>query len=158
MERSPDNATTDLAPASSNRASDFFERFFVLLPTPYQHLRTMFGLGIVASVLMVVSLPIYFSGSTNVDTQSLQTAQYRVDINCPRWAEFANLPMVGEKTAKSIVAHGQEIGGFGSVSQLVEVKGVGVKTLAKIQPFLVHDNKNPVAREREVPNNLLSGD
>lgn len=158
MERSPDNATTKLEPASPRRASDYFEQFFVLLPKPYQHLKAMFGVGIIVSVLMVFSLPIYFSGSTDVDTQSLQTARYRVDINCPRWAEFANLPMVGEKTAKSIVNHGQEIGGFDSVGQLVDVKGVGAKTLAKIQPFLVHANKNSGDRDRAVPNNLLSGD
>jgi|GEM_PF-2343860 len=161
IRRSPDNATTDLAGASDRSTSDKFDdfgQFFGQLPTPYQHLRTMFGLAMTASVLMLVSLPIYFSGSTDVDTQTQRQARYRVDINCPRWAEFANLPMVGEKTAKAIVEHGQAIGGFGSVNQLVEVKGVGAKTLAKIQPFLVHSNENEMTQQREVPNSLLSRD
>ncbi len=100
----------------------------------------MLGLAIAAALLMGMCLPIYFQGNTDIDTQSRQQANYRVDVNCLRWTEFANLPTIGEKTAQSIVKHGQEIGGFGSVSQLLEVKGIGVKTMAKIEPFLTCDN------------------
>ncbi len=118
----------------------------------------MFGIAITASVLMLFTMPFYFSGSTDVDTQMPLEARYRVDINCPHWAEFANLPAIGEKTAKAIVEHGQEIDGFGSIDQLLEVKGIGAKTLAKIQPFLVHTNENDLTQQRELPKNLLSGD
>ena len=110
----------------------------------------MFGLGITVSALMLVGLPIYFYGSADVDTQPQRQARFRVDINCPRWAEFANLPTVGEKTAQSSVTHGQEIGGFGSIGQLLDVKGIGAKTLAKIQPYLVHSNENDMAGQRHL--------
>ena len=118
----------------------------------------MFGIGISASVLMLIAMPFYFFGSTDVDTQTPLEARYRVEINCARWAEFANLPMVGEKTAKAIVRHGQEIGGFGSIKQLLEVKGVGEKTLAKIQPFLICAAQNQEPQQRDLPKPLLSGD
>lgn len=116
----------------------------------------MFEIGIAASVLMFLTMPIYFFGFTDIDTQTHRTARYRVDTNCPRWAEFANLPAIGEKTAQSIVKYGQEIGGFGSTKQLLEVRGVGAKTLAKIQPFLTQ--KHETAQQPNPPNLLLSGD
>lgn len=122
----------------------------------------MFGIGITASVLMLFAMPFYFYGTTDVDTQPPLEARYRVDINSPRWAEFANLPSIGEKTAKAIVKHGEEIGGYRSVDQLLEVKGVGEKTLARIQPFLVYSGENEsaidVVKQRELPNALLSAD
>ena len=122
-------------------------KIFGQFPSPHQHLNTMFGLGTAAWVLMLGCLLIYFRGSTDVDTQPPLRAQYCVDINCQGWTEFANLPSIGEKTGKSIVNHGQAIGGFRSANQLLDVKGVGEKTLAKIQPFLTIDNSGEDAKD-----------
>ena len=129
--------------------SAFAGKIFSRFPTPKQHLIAMFSIGIAVSMLMLFTMPFYFFGATDVDTQTPLGARYRVDINSSRWAEFANLPSIGEKTAKSIVKHGEEIGGFRSVDQLLEVKGVGAKTLAKIQPFLVHSGENKSAKGTE---------
>lgn len=118
----------------------------------------MFGIGITAFLLMFLTMPLYFWGFTDVDTQTQQEARYRVDINCPLWAEFANLPTIGEKTAKAIVNHGRKKGGFRTVEQLLEVKGVGAKTLAKIRSFLTAKDENDTLQQPDAAKTLLSGD
>jgi len=43
---------------------------------------------------------------------------------------------VGEKLAARIVEYRQKSGGFKTVQELMNVKGVGEKNFAKLQPFL----------------------
>ena len=106
------------------------DRFASQASLPLGHLSAMFGVScILAAALLVGSLACFFR-SSEIETQSVQLAEYKVDINSSRWVEFANLPSVGKKTARSIVEYGQAIGGYRSFEQLLEVKGVGQKTLA----------------------------
>ena len=153
MQQTPDEAKSDRWEISA-----YCGKIMGELPTPHRHLNAMFGIAITAAVLMMISLPIYFEGHIDVDRQSPKSSQYSVDINCPRWAEFANLPMIGEKTAQAIVNHGREMGGFDSIYQLLDVKGVGAKTLAKVKPFLTKSNRNVDSEQPKLPNTLLSAD
>ena len=86
-----------------------------------------------------------FYGSAEIENQVPQLAEYRVGINSDRWVEFANLPSIGKKTAQSIVEYGQAIGGYRSVDQLLEVKGVGEKTLARIRRYIISMHPSVVA-------------
>lgn len=164
IDPNPNEVSTDLSGSPehqgivTHRISAFCGKILGQFPTPDQHLLSMFGIGIATSMLMLFTMPCYFWGCTDVDTQTRREAQYQVDINCDRWAEFANLPNIGEKTAKAIVKHGQEVGGFHSVEQLLEAKGVGTKTLAKIRPFLVATSTDDMTQQPYVPKNLISGD
>ncbi len=60
----------------------------------------------------------------------------KVNINTASAQQFTTLPGVGEKMAARIVEYRQKQGGFKSVQELMNVKGLGEKNLAKLQPYL----------------------
>lgn len=59
-----------------------------------------------------------------------------VNLNLASQAELESLPDVGPVTAQSIITWRQERGGFTSVDELLEVDGIGEKTLAKLAPYV----------------------
>ncbi len=59
-----------------------------------------------------------------------------VDINTATAEELQRLPGVGPAMAARILAYREEVGGLKSAEQLMDVKGVGEKTFAKMQPFV----------------------
>jgi len=67
--------------------------------------------------------------------ESLQTT-FQVDLNGAEWPELSQLPEVGETLAKRIVESREREGRFASPDDLSRVRGIGPKTLEKIQPYL----------------------
>lgn len=67
---------------------------------------------------------------------SLQQA-YRIDLNRCQWVELAQVTGIGETLARRIVELRQQRGGFRSQDELLEVKGIGPKKFAEIQPYLL---------------------
>ena len=59
-----------------------------------------------------------------------------VHLNSATAALFEQLPGVGPAMSGRIVEYRTQIGKFADVSQLLDVKGVGQKKFAKMQPFL----------------------
>lgn len=57
----------------------------------------------------------------------------KVSINTADAKALEALPGVGPKTAEAIIAHREKIGGFGSVEQLKEVKGIGPAKFDKLK-------------------------
>ncbi len=66
-----------------------------------------------------------------------------VDINTAEWWELQALRGIGEKKAKAIVEYRQQKDGFNSVDELVEVRGIGPKTLEPMRPFLTVQTRDP---------------
>jgi len=64
-------------------------------------------------------------------------ANFQVNINTATTEELVAIPEIGPKRAALILAYRQEFGPFRSLDELVRVKGIGEKTLAKIKPFLL---------------------
>ncbi|MEW6356269.1 MAG: helix-hairpin-helix domain-containing protein [Planctomycetota bacterium] len=62
---------------------------------------------------------------------------YDIDLNSANWAELTLLPGVGEATAKRIVELREKLGGFTSVEQLKEVRGLGDARVAEIARYVV---------------------
>lgn len=60
----------------------------------------------------------------------------KININTATAAELELLPGVGEAIAARIVEHRQRIGGFRSVEQLDDVKGIGPTVLGKLRPLV----------------------
>jgi competence ComEA-like helix-hairpin-helix protein len=63
----------------------------------------------------------------------------RVVLNIASEEELCKLPRVGQKRAAAIVALRQRMGRLRSVRDLLRVKGLGLRTLQKIQPLVVLD-------------------
>ena len=59
-----------------------------------------------------------------------------VNINTADKETLVLLPGVGPATAEAILAYRKDNGNFKSVDELVKVKGIGDKSLAKLKPYL----------------------
>lgn len=72
----------------------------------------------------------------------LVSPDHPLDINRASAHELTALPRVGPVLAARIVALRDSLGGFAEPEQLLEVKGVGVRTLEGLRP-LVRLGKGP---------------
>lgn len=59
-----------------------------------------------------------------------------VNLNLASQSELEGLPQVGPVTAQSIIAWREQRGGFTSVDELLEVDGIGEKTLERLAPHV----------------------
>ncbi|MFD0672141.1 helix-hairpin-helix domain-containing protein [Cohnella sp. GCM10027633] len=72
--------------------------------------------------------------STLSPTPSAQVADSRLDLNEATTAQLERLPGIGPSKAKAIVSYREQHGGYRSVDELLEVKGIGPKILDKLSP------------------------
>ncbi|MDP1830460.1 MAG: helix-hairpin-helix domain-containing protein [Geothrix sp.] len=62
--------------------------------------------------------------------------QRPINLNTATVTELMQLPRVGQKTAERIVAFRLQHGGFQRPEELMNVKGIGEKSFAKLKPYL----------------------
>lgn len=60
----------------------------------------------------------------------------RIDLNKASQEELETLPRIGPKTAENIIAYRNAHGFFLKVLDLEKVKGLGPKTIEKMEPFV----------------------
>ena len=63
----------------------------------------------------------------------------KIILNKATQVELESLPGIGPVTAKRIIEHRNRIREFHSIEGLLEVRGIGHKTIEKIKPFLKLD-------------------
>jgi competence protein ComEA len=61
---------------------------------------------------------------------------HKISINRAGPEEFQQLPGIGEKMAKRIIYYRHEHGGFSSLEDLLNVKGIGADTFEQIKPYI----------------------
>ncbi len=93
---------------------------------------------VLSCILMVYGGRRYF-GIRVVDADDVRPRQlaYRVDVNQCEIAELAALPGIGPTLARRIVEARKKRGGFDHAEQLLEINGIGEKTINEIKPYLV---------------------
>lgn len=69
--------------------------------------------------------------------QSQVHANMKIDLNTADEQTLQTIPGVGPSKAAAIVAYRQEHGGFQSITQLEDVKGIGPVTYSRIAPYVV---------------------
>lgn len=78
------------------------------------------------------------AGDGTSEPQSAPTvpdpADPRLDLNTATLEQLDAIPGIGPVTAQKILDHRQRIGRFTGVDQLLDVSGIGAKTLEKIRP------------------------
>ncbi|MFI5170003.1 MAG: ComEA family DNA-binding protein [Vicinamibacterales bacterium] len=100
---------------------------------------------IVAAVLAVAFAVLVAPGFASAESKPQPAG--RVNINTASVAQLEALPGVGAQLAARIVEHRQKAGSFRSTQELLSVRGIGEKNLAKLEPFLtVGDAPKPAAK------------
>jgi competence protein ComEA len=62
--------------------------------------------------------------------------QFQVDINTATIEELQILPGIGEKLAEGIAVYRETEGPFNDHHEIMNVKGIGVKKLNTVKPYL----------------------
>lgn len=85
-------------------------------------------------------LPVALMSATDsVETatsEDLSVLNQQIDINKATESEWISIKGVGPKKAKAILEYKTLIGGFKSIDDLLGVRGIGEKALAKMRPML----------------------
>lgn len=92
------------------------------------------------------SADIVLSDLNNFDAPLLKTDDIKhkitvklIDINTAPKNDLLTLPKIGPVTAERIIRYRDDFGLFKSINDLVNVKGIGPKTLEKLKPFIKID-------------------
>ena len=72
-----------------------------------------------------------------VPDRAPRAPQRPVNLNTATVTELMQLPRIGQKTAERIVTFRKQHGGFLRPEELMNVKGIGEKSYAKLKPFLI---------------------
>jgi competence protein ComEA len=81
-------------------------------------------------VLMLIS-------STGFTTETSS----KVNINKATIQELTQLPGIGESTAKNIAAYREKVGGFKTIDEIKNVKGIGEKKFERIKDLITIEDK-----------------
>ncbi len=83
-----------------------------------------------------VRIPVDPKVSSNPDDVGAATPiAFMVDLNQASARELAALPRIGETMAARIIDYREINGDFTTVDDLINVRGIGSKTLEKLKPF-----------------------
>jgi competence protein ComEA len=77
------------------------------------------------------------AAETKTDGKSKTSPESKVSLNKATKEQLMSLPGIGESKANAIIQRREQLGGrFKTVEQLLDVKGIGDKVLAKLKPLL----------------------
>jgi competence protein ComEA len=80
-----------------------------------------------------------------------------VNINTAGVEQLQLLPRVGPALAQRIVDFRETNGPFGSINELVAVKGIGEKSLENLEPYLATEGATTLATKVKLPRTKPAG-
>lgn len=95
-------------------------------------------LGRAAALAVLVALGLALAGGARAADPAPQGV---VNVNTASLEELQLLPGIGEARARAILDARERKGGFQSVDELVEVKGIGQAALERLRPFVTIKGK-----------------
>ncbi|HIJ03984.1 TPA: ComEA family DNA-binding protein [Candidatus Woesearchaeota archaeon] len=72
----------------------------------------------------------------NLSGEAKQVIGIKIDINKAAQSDFESLPGIGPSLARRIIEKRDEVGGFKSVEDIKQVKGIGDKKFGKIRELI----------------------
>lgn len=97
---------------------------------------------VVAACMLFVLASSGIAGAGGADSQ----LAFVVNLNTATIEELKLLPGVGESRAAAIVTRRNEQGGFTSVDELMEIKGVGPSLMKRLRPHLTLEGETTAGR------------
>ena len=100
------------------------------------------------SRITAAALALAFAGLTFVSPvlAAKPAPASKVNLNSATVEQLTALPGVGEKLAGRIVEYRQKSGGFKSAQELLNVQGIGEKNFAKLQAYVVVNERGEPAK------------
>ena len=71
-----------------------------------------------------------------LEEEKKANASFRVNLNTATKEEFVKLPGIGPELARRIMEYRIGNDGFSSIAELSRVKGIGIKKLERMKPYL----------------------
>jgi competence protein ComEA len=96
--------------------------------------------GRVLSLALLTAFGLVLAGSSLAENTSPRLVG-TVNINTATPEQLELLPGIGESRANAVVAIRKQRGGFKSVDELTEVKGIGEVALERLRPFVRTEGK-----------------
>lgn len=92
--------------------------------------------GVALATLVGLVLLSAIATSVGAEPATRATPDRPVDVNAADEARLQTVPGIGPALAKRIVEFRAQHGPFKNVDDLLKVRGIGEKSLAKLRPFL----------------------
>ena len=96
--------------------------------------------GRVLSLALLTAFGLALAGSSLAEDAPPQLVG-TVNINTATPEQLELLPGIGEVRARAVVSMRKQRGGFKSVNELTEVKGIGEAALERLRPFVRTEGK-----------------
>jgi len=96
--------------------------------------------GRVLSLALLTAFGFALAGSSLAEDASPRLVG-TVNINTATPEQLELLPGIGEARAKAVVEIRKQRGGFKSIDELTEVKGIGESALERLRPFVTTEGK-----------------
>lgn len=91
---------------------------------------------------------------SKANKQKLELGQ-TIDINAASVVTLTRIPGIGNTFAERIIEYRNSLGGFVSLEQLYEIKGITINKFSKMLPYLIMQKKHKLIRINKAPTEQL---